>query len=63
MLSAFLQAAKRRVDHKFSEIRKRRANEELEASMARRRDASRGQPRDVYGRYTQAGGAAVCRKR
>ncbi|MCG0998174.1 hypothetical protein ACE4RV_06275 [Acetobacter persici] len=62
MFNGFFQAARSRIDQKLSDMRKRRANQELEASMARRREASRGQPRDIYGRYTQADKAATCRK-
>lgn len=41
------------------ELKKRRANAELEASMARRLEKS-SQPRDRRGRYMRIGGDATC---
>ncbi|KGB21148.1 hypothetical protein AtDm6_3143 [Acetobacter tropicalis] len=44
---------------KWTTVKKRRANAELEASMARRLEKSR-QPRDHKGRYMRTCGAATC---
>lgn len=45
------------VSRKISEIKRRRANAELEASMAHR--LKRTQPRDARGRYMRMGGRAT----
>lgn len=59
LLHRFLEQAKAVFHQHVSETKKRRANAELEASMAHRLNRLRTQPRDARGRYMRMGGRAT----
>lgn len=59
LMRGFLEQAKTVFQQHISETKKRRANAELEASMAHRLERLRTQPRDARGRYMRMGGRAT----
>lgn len=63
LMRGFLEQAKAVFQQHISETKKRRANAELEASMAHRLEKIRTQPRDARGRYMRTGGRATWKNR
>ncbi|WP_156482881.1 hypothetical protein [Acetobacter cerevisiae] len=63
LMRGFLEQAKAAFQQHVSETKKRRANAELEASMAHRLERLRTQPRDAQGKYMRTGSGATWKNR
>ena len=63
LMRGLLDQARSMFQQHVSETKKRRANAELEASMAHRLERLRTQPRDARGRYMRTGGRATWKNR